>query len=64
MTALNCFSIVESESTIIDIEATQKKATEFMWAFKKSAEAKEEGKRILSRHVKSKPMRKTKNKQS
>lgn len=60
----NCRIGIDYPAPIIDIEATQKKATEFMWAFKKSAEAKEEGKRILSRHVKSKPMRKTKNKQS
>jgi deoxyribodipyrimidine photo-lyase len=60
----NCRIGINYPAPIIDIEATQKKATEFMWTFKKSSEAKEEGKRILSRHVKSKPMRRTKTKKS
>jgi len=60
----NCRIGIDYPTPIIDIEATQKKATEFMWTFKKTSEAKEEGKRILSRHVKSKPMRKTKTKKS
>ncbi len=60
----NCRIGIDYPSPIVDIEATQKKATEFMWAFKKSAEAKAEGKRILGQHVKSKPMRKSKSKKA
>jgi deoxyribodipyrimidine photo-lyase len=60
----NCRIGIDYPAPIVDIEATQKKATEFMWAFKKSTEAKEEGKRILSRHVKSKTVRKSKSKKS
>jgi deoxyribodipyrimidine photo-lyase len=36
---------------IVDIEATRKYASDIIWGFKKTAEVKEEGKRILSKHV-------------
>ena len=40
-------------SPIVDIEATRKVASEIMWGFRKTEEAKEEGKRILKKHVNS-----------
>lgn len=40
-------------SPIVDIEATRKVASEIMWSFRKNEEVKEEGKRILKKHVNS-----------
>jgi deoxyribodipyrimidine photo-lyase len=36
---------------IVDIEATRKFASDIIWGFKKSDKAKEEGKKILAKHV-------------
>jgi len=36
---------------IVDIEATRKKASDIIWSFRKTDEVKEEGKRILKKHV-------------
>ena len=36
---------------IVDIEATRKYASDIIWGFRKSKEVKEEGKRILKKHV-------------
>jgi deoxyribodipyrimidine photo-lyase len=36
---------------IVDIEATRKYASEIVWGFKKKDDVKEEGKRILKKHV-------------
>jgi deoxyribodipyrimidine photo-lyase len=36
---------------IVDIEATRKYASDIIWGFRKTDEAKEEGKRILKKHV-------------
>jgi deoxyribodipyrimidine photo-lyase len=35
----------------VDIEATRKYASDIIWGFRKSKEVKEEGKRILKKHV-------------
>ncbi|MFN0048397.1 MAG: deoxyribodipyrimidine photo-lyase/cryptochrome family protein [Cytophagales bacterium] len=36
---------------IVDLEETRKKASEIVWGFRKTDEVKEEGKRILKKHV-------------
>jgi deoxyribodipyrimidine photo-lyase len=36
---------------IVDIEATQKVATEIMWSYRKKEDVKSEGQRILKKHV-------------
>lgn len=54
----NCKIGINYPQPIVDIEASQKFATELMWGFKKSKDAKEEGARILKTHVKSRPMKK------
>jgi deoxyribodipyrimidine photo-lyase len=36
---------------IVDVEATQKVATEIMWSYRKKEDVKREGKRILKKHV-------------
>jgi deoxyribodipyrimidine photo-lyase len=36
---------------IVDIEATRKHASDIIWSFRKTKEVKEEGKRILKKHV-------------
>jgi deoxyribodipyrimidine photo-lyase len=36
---------------IVDIEATRKYASDIIWGFRKTDEVKEEGKRILKKHV-------------
>jgi deoxyribodipyrimidine photo-lyase len=46
---------------IVDIEATRKYASDIVWSFRKKDEVKQEGKRILQKHV-SNPNRKTKKK--
>jgi deoxyribodipyrimidine photo-lyase len=38
-------------SPIVDIEATRKAASVIMWGFRKTEEVKEEGKRIVKKHV-------------
>ncbi|MEY4330170.1 MAG: Cryptochrome-like protein cry2, partial [Bacteroidota bacterium] len=54
----NCKIGVDYPSPIVDIEESQKFATQLMWGFKKSKDAKEEGARILKTHVKSRPVKK------
>jgi deoxyribodipyrimidine photo-lyase len=44
---------------IVDIEATRKLASDVIWSFRKTDEVKEEGKRILKKHV-SNPRRNSK----
>jgi deoxyribodipyrimidine photo-lyase len=39
---------------IVDIEATRKVASDIVWSFRKTAEVKKEGNRILNKHVNSK----------
>ncbi len=36
---------------IVDVASTQRKASEIVWSFRKKAEVKAEGKRILAKHV-------------
>lgn len=38
---------------IVDVEKTRKAASDIMWGFRKGSEVKEEGKRILKKHVNS-----------
>ena len=38
---------------IVDIEATRKRASDIVWSFRKQDDVKEEGKRILKKHVNS-----------
>ncbi len=56
----NCRIGIDYPAPIVNIEETQKHATEIMWAFKKNDDSKREGARILKTHVKSKPMPKKK----
>jgi len=46
---------------IVDVEATRKYASDIIWSFRKTDEVKNEGKKILKKHV-SNPNRKFKNK--
>ena len=48
---------------IVDIEATRKYASDIIWGFRKTKEVKEEGKRILKKHV-SNPNRNSKSKKA
>jgi deoxyribodipyrimidine photo-lyase len=41
---------------IVDIDATRKYASDSIWGFRKSKEVKEEGKRILKKHVSRAPI--------
>lgn len=43
---------------IVDIEATRKAASDIVWAFRKTAEVKKEGNRILKKHVNTASVRK------
>jgi deoxyribodipyrimidine photo-lyase len=36
---------------IVDVEETRKRASDVVWSFRKKDEVKEEGKRILAKHV-------------
>ncbi|MCS6935773.1 MAG: DNA photolyase family protein [Chitinophagales bacterium] len=47
----NCIVGKDYPAPIVSVEETRKRAADIMWAFKKKAEVKEEGKRILARHV-------------
>ena len=38
-------------SPIVDIEATRKAASDIVWQFRKTAEVKKEGTRILKKHT-------------
>ena len=39
------------KGNIVDIEATRKQASDIIWSFRKSDAVKQEGKRILEKHV-------------
>ena len=47
----NCIIGKEYPAPIVDIEATRKYASDIVWSFRKKAEVKQEGKRILQKHV-------------
>jgi deoxyribodipyrimidine photo-lyase len=48
---------------IVDVEETRKRASDIVWSFRKKDEVKEEGKRILAKHVNaSKPIKAKKKK--
>jgi len=47
----NCIIGKDYPAPIVDIEETRKKATEIVWSFRKKEEVKQEGKRILQKHV-------------
>jgi len=47
----NCIIGKDYPVPIVDIEETRKKATEIVWSFRKKDEVKQEGKRILQKHV-------------
>lgn len=49
---------------IVDIEETRKKASDIVWSFRKNEEVKNEGKRILAKHVNNPKSHLTQNKQS
>jgi deoxyribodipyrimidine photo-lyase len=55
----NCKVGIDYPAPIVDIESSQKHATTIMWGFKKQKETRDEGERILKKHVKSKPLKKT-----
>jgi deoxyribodipyrimidine photo-lyase len=57
----NCMIGKDYPAPIVDIEATRKYASDIVWSFRKKDEVKQEGKRILQKHV-SNPNRKTKKK--
>jgi deoxyribodipyrimidine photo-lyase len=57
----NCIIGKDYPAPIVDIEETRKKATEIVWSFRKKDEVKQEGKRILEKHVNN-PNRKLKKK--
>jgi deoxyribodipyrimidine photo-lyase len=42
---------VHYPAPIVDVEATRKRASAIMWGFRKNDAVKEEGKRILAKHV-------------
>ncbi len=42
---------IDYPAPIVDIEATRKYASDIIWSFRKTDEVKEEGKRILKKHV-------------
>ncbi len=49
---------------IVDIEATRKRASDTVWNFRKKEEVKEEGKRILAKHINNPPSHLTKKKKT
>ena len=57
----NCIIGKDYPAPIVDIDETRKYASDIVWRFRKKEEVKEEGKRILKKHV-SNPNRKTKKK--
>lgn len=57
----NCIIGKDYPAPIVNIEETRKYASDIVWSFRKKDEVKEEGKRILQKHV-SNPNRKTKKK--
>ena len=57
----NCIIGKDYPEPIVNIEETRKYASDIVWSFRKKDEVKEEGKRILQKHV-SNPNRKTKKK--
>jgi hypothetical protein len=52
---------LKSSNPIVDIEETRKQASDIVWSFRKKDEVKQEGKRILQKHVNN-PNRKSKTK--
>ena len=57
----NCKIGEDYPAPIVNIEETRKYASDIVWSFRKKEEVKQEGKRILQKHV-SNPNRKTKKK--
>ena len=57
----NCIIGKDYPAPIVNIDETRKYASDIVWSFRKKEEVKEEGKRILKKHV-SNPNRKTKKK--
>jgi deoxyribodipyrimidine photo-lyase len=57
----NCIIGKDYPSPIVDIDETRKYATDIVWSFRKKDEVKQEGKRILQKHVNN-PNRKLKKK--
>ena len=57
----NCQIGIDYPEPIVNLEETRKFASDVVWSFRKNKEVKEEGKRILNKHV-SNPNRKTKKK--
>ncbi len=57
----NCIIGKDYPAPIVDIEETRKRATDIVWSFRKKDEVKQEGKRILQKHVNN-PNRKLKKK--
>ena len=55
----NCMIGTDYPAPIVNIEATRKFASDIVWSFRKKEDVKEEGKRILQKHV-SNPNSKTK----
>jgi deoxyribodipyrimidine photo-lyase len=47
----NCIIGEDYPQPIVNIEETRKRASEIVWSFRKKDEVKEEGKRILQKHV-------------
>ncbi len=47
----NCIIGKDYPSPIVDIEETRKYATDIVWSFRKKDDVKQEGKRILQKHV-------------
>jgi deoxyribodipyrimidine photo-lyase len=59
----NCEIGTDYPEPIVNIEETRKYASDIVWSFRKKDEVKEEGKRILKKHV-SNPNRRTKTKKT
>ena len=57
----NCIIGKDYPAPIVDIEETRKQASDIVWSFRKKDEVKQEGKRILQKHVNN-PNRKSKTK--
>jgi deoxyribodipyrimidine photo-lyase len=55
----NCIIGKDYPAPIVNIEETRKKASDIVWSFRKKDEVKQEGKRILQKHVNN-PNRKSK----
>lgn len=47
----NCQIGIDYPEPIVNIEETRKKASDIVWSFRKNDDVKEEGKRILKKHV-------------